>query len=108
MKIRDSRDEPYFTSKIKSLSSQIKINTLCKNINGRKIRRQDKNTHKAMLSPVEIYLITKEFFVTVHPKNTFKLEFSYNLWLAFIDQPHYDILVFAVINFHMYKILVKK
>ena len=31
-----------------------------------------------------------------------------HLWLTFLDQPQYDIVVFAIINFHIYNILVSK
>ena len=38
----------------------MKMNTLFKNINGRKRRRCDKNSHKAMKIPVKNYLRTKD------------------------------------------------
>ena len=31
-----------------------------------------------------------------------------HLWLPFLDQPQYDIVVFAIINCHIYNILVSK
>ena len=67
-----------------------------------------KNIHKDVQIPVQIYQRTKKFFVTVQPKNDFKMEFGNNLWLPFIDQPQYDIVVFAIITFHIYNILLKK
>ena len=42
---------------------------LFKDINGRKRRICDKNIHMEMRIPVKIYQRTKEFFVTVQPKN---------------------------------------
>ena len=36
------------------------------------------------------------------------MEFADNLWLAFLDQPQYEIVVFAIINFHIYNILITK
>ena len=41
-------------------------------------------------------------------KNAFKLEFSDNLWLPFIDQPQSDIVVFEIITFQIYIVLVTK
>ena len=39
-------------------------------------------------------------------KNACKLEFADNLWLPFLDKLHSDIVVFAIITFHIYNILV--
>ena len=39
-------------------------------------------------------------------KNACKLEFVDHLWLTFLDQPQSDIVVFEIINFHIYNILV--
>ena len=36
------------------------------------------------------------------------MEFADHLWLPYLDQPHSDIVVFEIINFHIYNILVKK
>ena len=94
MRIRYSIDEPHFLKKIKLLSIQIKINTLFKNINEQKRRRCDKDIHKAMQIPVNIYQRNKTFFATVQPKNACKLEITYHLWLPFLDQPWCDIVVF--------------
>ena len=73
LRIINYRKEPHFL-KIKLLSGQIKMNTLFKNTNERKIRRCDKNIHKAMKICVEIYQRIKQFFVTVQPKNACKME----------------------------------
>ena len=47
-RIRYSIDKPHFPARIKSLSSQIKINTFFNDINKRKIRRCDNNIHNAI------------------------------------------------------------
>ena len=52
--IRDSRNEPHFPEKIKSLSSQIQMNTLFENNDERKRSICDRNIHKAMQIPVNI------------------------------------------------------
>ena len=70
--------------------------------------RCDKIIHNAMVSTVEIHQNNKMFSVIVQPKNACKLEFAYNLWLLFINQTHSDILVFAIITFHIYNITVTK
>ena len=36
------------------------------------------------------------------------MELSDHLWLTFLDQPHSDIVVSAIIYFHIYNILVTK
>ena len=36
------------------------------------------------------------------------MEFADHLWLPFIDQPHYDIVVFTIITIQVYKIIVTK
>ena len=48
LRIRYSRDKPHFAAKIKSLSSQIKINTFLNDTNKRKIRRCDNNIHNTV------------------------------------------------------------
>ena len=40
--------------------------------------------------------------------NACKLEFADHLWLPFLDQPKSVIVIFAMINFHIYNILVTK
>ena len=50
----------------------------------------------------------KKCTVTIQPKNACKLEFLDHLWLPFLDHPHSDIVVFAVITFQIYKIIVSK
>ena len=50
LRIRHSTDEPCFPSKIKSLSSQIKMNKLFNNIYEINIRRCDKNIHWGMVN----------------------------------------------------------
>ena len=57
---------------------------------------------------VEIHERNKKFTVTVQPKNACKLEFLDHLWLPFLDQPQFDIVVFAIINFQIYNNLVTK
>ena len=71
-------------------------------------KRCDRKTHKDMIITVDINEINKKFTVTVQPKNARKLEFVDNLWLPFLDQQQPDILVFSIINVHIYKILVSK
>ena len=41
-------------------------------------------------------------------KNACKLEFEDHLWLTFLDQPQSEIVVFAIITFHIYTIIVTK
>ena len=95
MRIRDSRDEPHFPEKEKLLSSQIQTNTLFKNNKEIKTRIFDRNIHKAIQIPVNIYQTNKIFFATVQPKKPFKLEYAGHLWLPFLDNPQSDIVVFA-------------
>ena len=61
-----------------------------------------------MQIPVNIYQRTKKFFVTVQPENACKLEFADHLWLPFLDQSQTDIVVFTIINVHIYNTLVTK
>ena len=61
-----------------------------------------------MRIPVDIHERNKKFTVTVQPKNACKLEFLDHFWLPFLDQPQYDILVFAITTFQIYNILVSK
>ena len=68
----------------------------------------DRSMRKSMRIPVEIHQTNKKFCVTVQPKHSCKLEFVDHLWLPFLHQPQSDIIVFAIINFQIYKILVKK
>ena len=42
-------------------------------------------------------------FVTVNPKNTYKVEFPDNLWLPLIYQPQSDEIAFEIILFGVYK-----
>ena len=108
MRIRDSRDEPHYPEKGKLLQCQIQMNSLFKN-NGKIIRRRrDRNIHKAMQVPVDINQTNKKTICYSSTKNAFKLEFADHLWLPFLDEPHSDIVVLAIINFHIYKILVTK
>ena len=84
------------------------MNTLLNTNYERKIKSRDRSIHKAMQILVDINQTTENFSVLVQPKNTFKLELSDHLWLPFLDLPHYNIVVFAIINFHVYNILVKQ
>ena len=79
----------------KSLSCQIKMNTLFKNNYGIKIRKYNMNIHEAMRIPDSLFQTNKNLFVTFHPKNACKLGFTYCLWLLFIDQPMSYFVVFA-------------
>ena len=67
-----------------------------------KRRRCDRNIHKAMIIHVEIHETNKKFTAYSFPKNACKLEFADHLWLQFLDQPQSDIVVVAIINFHIY------
>ena len=108
LRIRDSRDEPHVPAKGKLLSLQMQMNKLFNNNDERKIIRCYRNIHKSMKIPYGIYQTNKKLFVTVQPKYACKLEFAYHLWLPFIYRPQSDIVKFAIINFHIYNILVKK
>ena len=55
------------------------MNLLFINNNERKRRRCDKNIHKAIQIPVDIYQINKSFFVTVQPK------YDRNVYHSFIN-----------------------
>ena len=44
----------------------------------------------------------------VHPNNACKMGFAYQLWLPFIDQSQSDVVIFAIITFHICNILVTK
>ena len=83
------------------------MNTLFKINYERKRSRCDKSIHKPMIFLVGIYQINKDFSATVQPKNECKSGFADHLWLPFLDQPQSDIVVFSIINFQIYKILVK-
>ena len=61
-----------------------------------------------MRIPDNIYQTNKTFFITFQPENTCKLEFAYCLWLPFLHQFQSEILVFAMITFHMDNTLVQK
>ena len=78
--------------------------------NNYKVKRRacEINIHKAMQFFVGIYQTNKKIFVIVQPKNTCKLELVDHLWLPFIDQRQYDIVVFAINIFLIYKIIVSK
>ena len=84
------------------------MNTLFKTNDERKGRTCNKSIHKAMIIPVDIHQTNKKLYVKVQPKNACKLEFADNLLLPFLDQPHSDIVVFAIITSQIYNILVKK
>ena len=51
---------------------------------------------------VDINERNKKFTVTVKPKHACKLEFVDHIWLPFLDQPHYAIVVFVIITFNIY------
>ena len=84
------------------------MNTLFNNDDEIKIRICDRNIHKAMQITVGFYQRNKKLFVTIQPTSAYKLEFIDHLWLPFLDQPQYDIVVFSIINCHIYNIIVAK
>ena len=61
-----------------------------------------------MRIPVDIHAINKKFTVALQPSNAYKLEFVDHLMILFIDQTHYEILVFAIINLQIYNIILSK
>ena len=61
-----------------------------------------------MRIPNENFQTNKNLFVTIHPKNACKLEFSYHLWLSFLDQPQSYAVVLEIITFHIYHTMVTK
>ena len=71
------------------------MNTLFKNNHGIKISKYNMNIHKDMRIPDGIFQTNKKFFVTVYPKNAYKLEFTDRLWLLFLHQPMSELVVFA-------------
>ena len=71
-------------------------------------RRCDRNIHKTMRIPVDIHDTNKRFTVTVQPNNACRSEFIDHLWLPFLDQPQFEIVVFAIITFQIYHIIVSK
>ena len=95
LSIKYFNDEPHFPNKEYLISSRIQINMLFKAKYERKIKRGDRNIHKAMSIFVDIHQKNKKFTVIFQPKNACKLGFADNLWLPFLDQPESDIVVFA-------------
>ena len=83
------------------------MNTLFETKYEIKIRIFHKGIHKAVIITVDFHQANKKFSVTVQPKNAYKLEFEYHLWLLFLEQPQSDIVVFAITTFQVYNILVK-
>ena len=51
-----------------------------------------------MIIPINIYQ-TNKILCYSSTKNVCKLKFADYLWLPFLDQPQYDIVVFEIINF---------
>ena len=78
------------------------MKTMCKINDGRKIGKLNMNKQKYMRIPDHICKNNKHLFVTVNTRSACKLEFSDHLWLPFIDQPQSDVVVFAMIYFHIY------
>ena len=64
-----------------------------------KISRCDRKIHKSMRILIDIHERNRKFSVTIQPRNTCKLKFVDHLWLQFLDQPQYGIVVFAIITF---------
>ena len=52
---KDCRDEPFFPGKIKLLLCQFQMNAVFKDNNRIKISRYNRNIHKAMIIPDDIY-----------------------------------------------------
>ena len=75
------------------------MNTLFKTYDEIKRMICDKIIHKAIRIPVEIHQTNIKFSATVQLKNACKLELVNYLWLQFLDQPQYGIVVFAIITF---------
>ena len=68
LRIRGFRDEPCFPAKRKSSSCQIKLKTMIRNNNGRKLGKCDTNIQKSMRIPISVFHTNKKLFVTIHPK----------------------------------------
>ena len=64
------------------------------------------NKYKDLKFLYLIYQNSKRLFVRVNPINIYKFEFSYHLWLPFLDQPQSDVVFFAIIYFQIYKNIV--
>ena len=101
-------DEPHFPKSIKLISSPIEMNTLFKTGYEKKRRKWDKSIHKAIIITIDIHQTNKKFSVIFQQKNACKLEFADNWWLPSLDQPQSDIVVFDLINFHIYNIIATK
>ena len=65
------------------------------------------NKHKNMRSLFRICQNNKKLFVTVNPKNPWKLEFTDHLWIPFIDQLQSDVVVFEIFSFQIYKLVTE-
>ena len=70
------------------------MNKMFKKKNGRKIKKLNMNTHKAMRISDLVFQTNKTLFVTFNPRNSCKLELSYHLWLLFFDKPQSDVVLF--------------
>ena len=64
------------------------------------------NKHKPMIIPDLICQNNNKLFVMINLRNTCKLEFADHLWIPSMDQPQSDVVVFAIIYFHIYINLV--
>ena len=85
-----------FLAKRKLVSYKIQMNALFKNSYGIKIRKYDRNIHKAMKITVDIQQTNKKLFVIVQPKSACKQEFADYLWIPILDQPQSDIVVYVL------------
>ena len=56
---------------------------------------------------MENFKLIKQF-VMVHPKDACDLELNYYFWLQLLNEPQSDVVVFAIITLHIYKIWYKK
>ena len=63
LSIKNFNDEPHFSNKKQLLSSQIQMNMLFKTKDEIKIRRCDRNIHKAMIIPVDIHETNKKLLL---------------------------------------------
>ena len=49
------------------------------------------NKHKVMRVPDFIFQNNGTFFVTVNPRNAYKMGFADHIWIPFLDKPQPDI-----------------
>ena len=76
--------------------------------NATKKGKYNMSIHGSMSNTGGIFQTNNKLFVTVNRQNSCKLEFDHHLWIPFLNKPQSDIKFFAIIYFHMDKILMKK